>query len=126
MAETYALIVMCEHGEDHPGGQGRMLHALKAAQEFKAAGVPARLFFHGIGVQWLTLFETRPDQFTQHYGPLFDEVRDTIGGACHFCAVSRFDAAGAAARLGVPLLGTPGDHHSLAALVAEGYQPIIF
>jgi len=117
---------MSDHGDEHPGEQGRLLHALKAAQEFKAAGVTAHLFFHGIGVQWLTLFETRPDKFTQHYGPLFDEVRDTIGGACHFCAATRFGAGEAAEHLGVPLLGTPGDHHSVAALVAEGYQPIIF
>jgi len=126
MATKYALIVMSEHGDEHPGGQGRMIHALKAAQEFKAAGVPAGLFFHGIGVQWLTLFETRPDRFTQNYGPLFDEVRDLIVGACHFCAATRFGAGEAAARLGVPLLGAPGDHHSLAAIVAAGYEPIIF
>ena len=126
MAEKYALIVMSEHGEDHPGGQGRMVHALTAAQEFKAAGVTAHLFFHGIGVQWLTMFETRPDKFSQHYGPLFDEVRDTIAGACHFCAATRFGAGEAAGRLDVPLLGAPGDHHSVAALVAAGYQPIIF
>ena len=126
MADKYALVVMSDHGDDHPGDQGRMLHALKAAQEFKAAGVTAHLFFHGIGVQWLTEFEKRSDKFTQHYGPLFDEVRDTIGGACHFCAATRFGAGESAERMGVPLMGAPGDHHSVAALVAEGYQPIIF
>ncbi len=126
MTTKYALIVMSENGDDHPGGQGRMVHALKAAQEFKAAGITAHIYFHGIGVQWLALFETRPDRFTQNYGPLFDEVRDTIAGACHFCAATRFSAKEAAERLGVPLLGKPGDHHSVAALIAEGYQPIIF
>lgn len=126
METKYALVVMSESGEEHPGGQGRMVHALKTAQEFKAAGIPVKIFFHGIGVQWLTLFETRPDKFTQHYGPLFDEVSDTLGGACHFCAATRFGAGEAAEHLGVPLLGKPGDHHSVAALVAEGYQPIVF
>lgn len=126
METKYALVVMSESGEEHPGGQGRMLHALKTAQEFKAAGIPVKIFFHGIGVQWLTLFEARPDKFTQHYGLLFDEVRDTLGGACHFCAATRFGAGEAAESLGVPLLGTPGDHHSVAALVTEGYQAIIF
>ena len=126
METRYGLIVMCESGNDHPGGQGRMLHALKAAQAFKAASVPVRLYFHGIGVQWLTLFESRPDKFTQTYGTLFDEVRDLIAGACHFCAVTRFGAAEAVDRLGVPLLGEPGDHHTVAAVVADGYQPIIF
>jgi hypothetical protein len=126
METKYALVVMCENGEEHPGGQGRMVHALKAAKEFKAAGVPVRLYFHGIGVQWLTLFETRPDKFTQNYGPLFDEVRDVIAGACHFCAATRFGAGAAAERLHLPLLGQAGDHHTVAALIAEGYQPIVF
>ena len=37
---------MSENGEEHPGGQGRMLHALKTAKEFKATGVPVNIFFH--------------------------------------------------------------------------------
>ena len=85
MVETkYALVVMSEHGEEHPGGQGRMLHALKTTQELKAAGVPVELFFHGIDVQWLSMFASKPDKFTQNYGPLFAEVQDVISGACHF------------------------------------------
>lgn len=123
--EKYALVVMSETGELHPGGQGRMLHTLEAAKDFKTAGVPVSMFFHGIGVTWLTAFEERADKFTQVYGPLFDEVRDTIGGACHFCAATRFGAGDSAGRLGVPLLGGPGDHHTVAALVADGYRPII-
>ncbi|MEP6640082.1 MAG: hypothetical protein ABJC39_12095 [Chloroflexota bacterium] len=123
--ERYAIVVMSETGESNPGGQGRMLHALKAAKDFKAAGVPVTLVFHGIGVTWLTAFEERADKFTQAYGSLFDEVRDTIGGACNFCAATRFGAGESAERLGVPLLGDPGDHHTVAALVADGYTPII-
>ena len=126
METKYALVVMSEHGDEHPGGQGRMLHALNTAKELKAAGVPVNIFFHGIGVQWLTVFESKPDKFTQNYGPLFDEVRDTIAGACHFCAATRFGAGEAAGRLGIPLLGQPGDHHTIATLIAEGYQPIVF
>ncbi len=49
-----------------------------------------------------------------------------IGGACNFGAATRFGAGDAAKRLGVPLLGEPGGHHTVAALVAEGYQPITF
>jgi hypothetical protein len=126
METKYGLIVMSETGEAYPGGQGRMLHALKAAKEFKAAGVPCQIFFHGIGVVWIDAFDARADKFTQNYGPLFDEVRDTIAGACHFCAATRFGAADAAKRLDIPLLGAPGDHHTVAAVVAAGYQPIIF
>jgi hypothetical protein len=126
METKYAIIVMSENGEANPGGQGRMLHALKTAQEFKAAGVPVNIYFHSIGVLWLNAFEAKADKFTQNYGPLFEEVRDTMAGACHFCAATRFGAGEAAGRLGIPLLGKPGDHHTIATLVAEGYQPIVF
>lgn len=90
------------------------------------AGVPCQIFFHGIEVMWLDAFDARAGKFTQVYGPLFDEVRDMIAGACHFCAATRFGVSGAAERLGSPLLGQPGDHHTVAAIVAAGYQPIIF
>lgn len=126
METKYGLIVMSETGEAHPGGQGRMLHAMKTAKELRAAGVPCQIFFHGIGVQWITAFEERADKFTQNYGPLFDEVRDLIAGACHFCAATRFGAGAAAQRLGIPLVGQPGDHHTAAMLITAGYQPLIF
>src|SRR5258707_11464338 len=111
MTTKYALVVMCETGEANPGGQGRMLHVLKTAKEFKAAGIPVGIFFHGIGVQWLTAFSERADKFTQVYGPLFDEVRDTIGGARHFFAATRLFARPAAEHFTVPLLGPPRDPH---------------
>ena len=105
--ERFALVVMSEPGEESPGGQGRMLHALTAADDFRKADVEARLFFHGIGVLWLPAFETRADRFCVHYGPLFDSVRELVAGACHFCAVTRFGAGDAAQRMGVPLLASP-------------------
>ncbi len=126
MDTKYALLVMSENGDQHPGGQGRLVHALKTAKDLKAAGIPVKIFFHGIGVQWLTAFETKPDRFTQNYGPLFDELKDVMGGACHFCAATRFKASDSAAKLGVPLVGNPGDHHNVASLVADGYQLLTF
>lgn len=122
----YALVVMAEHGEAHPGGQGRMLHAMKAARELNAAGEDVSLWFHGIGVTWLTAFQEREEKFTGVYGPLFDEVRELIGGACDFCASKRFAAAESAGRLGVPLVGGDGEHHTVAALVRDGWQVITF
>ncbi len=122
----FAIVVMSEAGDEHPGGQGRMLHALTAAEDFKKAGVEAAIFFHGIGVLWLPAFEARTDRFCQHYGPVFDSVRDIVAGACTFCASERFGAADAAERMGVPLLGETGAHHTVAALAAQGYQPIVF
>jgi hypothetical protein len=122
----YAIIVMSESGEDDPGGQGRMLHALTAAQELRAAGEDATLWFHGIGVSWLTAFDEQKDKFTQVYRPLFDEVRDLISGACGFCTVTRFGAGASATRLGIPVLRGASGHHTVAALLAQGYQVVTF
>ena len=122
----YAIVVLSESGEDHPGGQGRMLHALYGARELRDAGEDVTVWFHGIGVTWLTAFDEQPDRFTQVYRPLFDEVRDLISGACEFCAVTRFGAGPSATKLGVPVLRGAGDHHTVATLIAEGYQVITF
>ncbi|HKE98162.1 MAG TPA: DsrE family protein [Actinomycetes bacterium] len=122
----YALVVMSETGEANPAGQARMLHALKAAKELKAGGHDVRLWFHGVGVIWLSTFAARNDPFGRHYGSLFDELRDDIGGACEFCAVQRFGAADGAKRLGVEVVGGPEEHHTVAPLLAEGYQVVTF
>jgi hypothetical protein len=122
----YAIVVMSESGEDHPGGQGRMLHAMHAARELRAAGEDVTLWFHGIGVTWLTAFDQQQDKFSQVYRSLFDEISDLIGGACAFCTVTRFGAGASATKLGIPVLGSAGDHHTIATLIAQGYQVATF
>lgn len=122
----YALVVMSEQGEEHPGGQGRMVHALSAAKAFKDAGEEVTIWFHGIGVGWLTAFAQADDRFTQNYGPLFAEVSDLIGGACDFCTTRRFDAGAGAGQLGVATVGGDGQHHTVADLAAAGYSIITF
>ena len=122
----YAIVVMSEPGEDHPGGQGRMLHAMNDAKELRAAGEDVTLWFHGIGVTWLTAFDEQQDKFTQVYRPLFDEVRDLISGACKFCTLTRFGAGASATKLGIPVLRGAGDHHTLATLIAQGHQVVVF
>jgi len=122
----YALVVMAEHGEANPGGQGRMLHAMNTARELHAAGEEVCVWFHGIGVTWLTAFDVRDHKYTQVYGPLFDEIQDLIAGACDFCASRRFDAAASAERLAVPLVGGDGEHHTVASLVRDEWQVLTF
>jgi len=122
----YALVVMSDPGEPNPGMQGRMVHAMSAARDLRAAGQDASLWFHGIGVMWLSAMDARTDPFTRHYGKLFDEVKDLIGGACEFCAVKRFGAGPSAESLGVTLLGGGDEHHSIAALIADGHDVTIF
>ena len=122
----YAVVVMSEHSEGNPGGQGRMIHALSAVKEFKDAGTEVSLWFHGIGVTWLAAFDARYDAFTRHYGPLFDEIKDTIGGACDFCTNKRFGVAESAGRLGVSTVGGDGQHHTVASLALDGWQVLTF
>ncbi len=123
---SYAIVVMSESGEDHPGGQGRMLHAMHAARELRAAGEDVTMWFHGVGVTWLSAFDAQEDRYTQVYRPLFDEICDLIAGACEFCAVTRFDAGASATNLGVPLLHGDGEHHTIATLISRGHQVITF
>ena len=66
----YAVVVMSEHSEGNPGGQGRLLHALSAAQDFRDAGEEVSILFHGVGVTWLAALNAQYDQFTRHYGSL--------------------------------------------------------
>jgi hypothetical protein len=123
----YAVVVMSEHGEGNPGGQGRMVHALSTVKELIDSGEEVSLWFHGIGVGWLSALDARYDAFTRHYGPsLFDEVRSVIGGACDFCCSKRFGAAESAERLGVALVGEGGNHHTVANLVRDGWQVLTF
>ena len=122
----YAIVVMSEHSEGNPGGQGRMVHALSAAKAFRDRGDDVTIWFHGIGVTWLSAFDARYDAFTRHYGGLFDELRPTIGGTCSFCTAKRFGTADSAERLGVPIVGPEDEHHTIVDLVAEGRQVFTF
>jgi hypothetical protein len=126
MMAKFAIVVMSEHSEGSPGGQGRMIHALTAAKALKNAGEEVTIWFHGLGVTWLSAFDARYDAFTRHYGPLFDELRDTLGGTCNFCTVKRFGTAESAERLGVPVVGPDDEHHSIADLIGDGRQVFTF
>jgi hypothetical protein len=103
-----------------------MLHAMSTVKELMEAGEEVTFWFHGIGVGWLSAFDARYDTFTTNYGPLFESVRSAIGGACGFCAGKRFGAGASAERLGIPLVGVEGEHHSLASLLKDGWQVISF
>ena len=122
----YAIVVMSEHSEGNPGGQARLLHALSAAKDLASAGEEVGIWFHGVGVTWLAAFDARYDQFTRNYTPLFETVRANLVGACDFCTRTRFGAAQAAERLGVPIVGGDGQHHTVAALACDGYQILTF
>lgn len=118
------VAIVVSAASDTPEGRGRMVHAMYSARELKEAGDEVKLIFDGIGVTWLEAFARREDQFTQHYGETFDAVKDTIMGACNFCAMVRFDIKDTIKSEGYPLLGQEDGHHGFRDLITDGYQII--
>jgi hypothetical protein len=119
-----AIIVLAD--SETPEGRGRMAHAMTTAKELRDSDNEVRLLFEGIGVTWLKAFHLAEHPFVQNYAPLFEEVKDNIMGACHFCTAGRFDVAEHVEALNIPLLTEESTHFSVGSLVNEGYQIITF
>jgi predicted peroxiredoxin len=120
----HAIVIMAP--EETPEGRGRIIHALHTARDLAANNEDVGVFFEGIGVTCLTAFAERANPFTENYGPLFDEVKPLVRGACDFCARRRFNAADAANSLDIDLIGGVDQHHSLADLIAESWVVTTF
>jgi len=116
----YAIVVLAP--EDTPEGRGRILHAFTTARDLAAAGAHVEVYFDGIGVTCLTAFHARDNEFTRHYGELFESIQPYIAGTCDFCTRVRFDAVEGARAFGVDVVGGEDQHHSLAGLTLSGYQ----
>jgi len=120
MSNKIAIVVLSD--TEHPGGHGRFIHALIAAQEMKKAGRDFEFLFEGIGVTWLKHLQLRDHPVVQHYGQIFDEIHDHVLGACNFCTTKRFEVRESADALKVPMLGAEGEHFSVGSLLDDGYS----
>jgi len=105
---------------------GRAYNALAAAYDFRTRGHGVQILFQGAGTRW-------PEQLVREEHPahaLFQQVRESILGASHACAIA-FDALDGLDRCGLDLIqdnnvpGTAG-LPSLANLVHEGALVLIF
>lgn len=114
-----AVIVLAE-GETHES-LGRLVNALMTARELKEHGDEVRLIFDGGGTKGLATV-AQPDH--RAYA-LFEAVKETIGGACSYCAAA-FGVKDELLRLGLPLLDEYAQHPSLRSLIIEGYQLLTF
>ncbi len=114
-----AIIVLADT-ETH-GDLARLTNALIAAKEFKEGDDEVRLVFDGAGTKWIGEL-SRPDH--PAHG-LYESVKDTVAGACAFCA-SAFHTRDAVRTAGVTLLDEYEHHPSLRKLVADGFQVITF
>jgi hypothetical protein len=114
-----AIVVLADV-ETH-GDLGRVVNAMVAAKELKAAGDDVQLIFDGAGTQWLGLLSD--SKHSSHR--LFAQVRDVVSGACGFCAHA-FHAEDGVAHAHVKTLDDYDGHPSIRGLVDSGYQVITF
>jgi len=118
------LIMMTDPG--NPEANGRMVHLLVTADALRDADEEVVVYLHGAGVNWATAFAAREDNFTKHYGELFDSITPLIAGACNFCANVRFDQTEALAELGIGSVGAEGAHHTMADIVETDARVVTF
>jgi|GEM_PF-1047950 len=109
------VAIMTHHPHETPEDRGRMAHALHMTRDVVEAGADAQLIFCGRSVEWLPQL-TNPERdqehkFVQHYGNVFDAVRDHAR-ACNFCCI-RFGVRDRVEQAGVPILGGGRDHMNL-------------
>lgn len=115
-----AAIVVLADTEDHED-LARVTNAMVAAKEFKDADDDVTLIFDGAGTKW-------PGALSEESHPahdLYEEVKDTVGGACAYCARA-FDAQEHVDDAGVRLLDEYRQHPSLRNLVTHGYEVLTF
>lgn len=121
---TSALVMMTDPG--NPEANGRMVHLLKTAASLRDIGEDVAVYLHGASVNWASAFAARADNFTEHYGDLFDDVKPLIAGACNFCANVRFEQGEALNALGIPVVGDEGDHHTIADIILTTDRVVTF
>ncbi len=102
-------------------GLGRVVNALTTAKEFRAAGDEAAVVFDGAGTRWVAELGAAEHR----YHGLFEEVRDSIAGACSYCA-SAFGVRQAVEEAAIPLLEDFDRHPSLRTYVVDGYAVVTF
>jgi hypothetical protein len=102
-------------------GLGRMVNALEAVKECKEGGDAVQLIFDGAGAKWIAELE-RPDHRAH---PLYRAVKDTVAGACGFCA-GAFGVTKDVAAAGVPTLAQYDGHPSFRKLINDGYRVLTF
>ncbi len=114
-----AIVVLA--GPEQGDGAGRIVNALMATKEFKENQDVVQLIFTGIGTKWIPVLANPEHQLHAVY----NSIKDTIAGACGFCATA-YDVTAAVQSCGIPVLEEFGTNMSFLRLVNEGYTVITF
>jgi hypothetical protein len=102
-------------------GAARVLNALHAAQEFKAAGDHIDIIFDGAGTRAAVELAVEG----HHMHDLFKAVEDSITGICRFCA-GIFEVTEPAQHSGLRFLDNHHQHASYRNFLVNGYEVINF
>lgn len=113
-------VVILADSETH-GDMGRVANALALVKEAKEAGDEVELVFDGAGVTWVP--KLSDSEHDLH--PMYQHVRDSVAGACEFCA-NAFDVKDEVKASLVPLLSEFEGHPSLRTRIEEGYHVVTF
>lgn len=107
-------------GESHES-EGRVVNGLMVARELQDAGDDVTVLFDGAGTQAAATFG-RPEH--EHHD-LVDGVRDSIAGACKYCA-GAFGATEGVEAAEIELLDEYKGHPSIKKLIDAGYEIVSF
>ena len=91
------------------------------AREGKDANDQVALIFDGAGTRW----PGELDRSDHRAHQLWSDVRDTVAGACDYCAEA-FDATRSVEDASVKLLNEYHRHPSLRGLLADGFRILTF
>ena len=117
-----AIVILSDPKLGTDESLGRVLNALAAAYDFKAAGGDVKILFQGAGTRWPE--QLQKEDFLAH--KIYKAVEENIEGVSAACAeVFGANPSGLDLIAGNPLPGTAG-LPSLAKLQNEGYTVITF
>lgn len=114
-----SVVVMADT-ESH-ADLGRVLNALTLVKEAAEAGDQTELVFDGAGVKWIPELHNPEHKLN----PVFEKVRDSIAGACEFCA-NAFEVKEGVRTADVKFLSEFEGHPSLRQRVEDGFEVVTF
>jgi len=114
-----AIVVLSEVGTHE--ALGRVVNALEFAKELQDHNDDVKIVFDGAGTTWIP--ELEDEEHDAH--PLYSAVKESIHGACKFCAKA-FGVINEVRKTDVDLLDDYDDHPSLRAFIVDGYKVVTF
>lgn len=121
MSKT-AIIILSDPKAGSDESTGRVLNALAAAYDYKAAGEEVKIIFHGTGTRWPEQLQ-KEDHMAHKVYKAIEENIEGVSAAC--AAVWGADPSGLDLITNNPIPGTPG-LSSFVKLQKEGYTILTF